>query len=125
MTRTPILMVFALLLFTALHGQAQTAVPGALEEARKQFAAADELNKVYQRCSHDLAERPAAQAALRDAQQLWIKCRDQTAQAYAGAAPIHRLEDIYRFYAETVTTQNRTRELEGLFVNDGKTRPLP
>ena len=126
MTRSSVLVVFAWLLLTAPLGRAQTAEPSTLEEARKQFGSADaELNKVYQRCYHDLAERPAAQVALQDAQRLWVKCRDQTAEAYAAAAPIHRLEDTARFYAETVATQSRTKELEALFVGSGKTQPRP
>ena len=122
LTRPPVFVLATLLLLSALRSQAQTATPGTTEEARKQFEAADaELNKVYRRCYDDLAERPAVQAVLRDAQRLWVECRDQTANAYAGAAPIHRLEDTYRFFAQTVATQNRTRELEALFGSSGKT----
>ena len=93
-------------------------MPDTLEEARQQFDGADaELNRVYLRCYRDLAERPAAQAALQDAQRLWVKCRDQTAEAAAGTAPIHRLDDTYRFHAETVLTQSRIKELKELFVS--------
>ena len=123
-TRVSVVALFALLVLGTMHIQAQTSVPATLEAAREQFEAADaDLNKVYQRCHQALAERPAAQAALQDAQRLWVKCRDQTAEAYAGAAPIHRLEDTYRFYAETVATQSRTKELEKLFLSEDKTRP--
>ena len=121
-TRAIVFLLTVLLLATSLRSQAQTAAPGTTEEARKQFEAADaELNKVYRRCYDDLAERPAVQAVLRDAQRLWVECRDRTATAYAGAAPIQRLEDTYRLYAETAATQNRTKELEALFGSSGKT----
>ena len=124
MTCFPVFVLTALLLSPALRCQAQTALPDTLEAARQQFEAADaELNKVYKRCHEELAGRPAVQAALQDAQRTWVQCRDQTANAYAGAAPIHRLEDTYRFYAETVATQSRTKDLEGLFLSSGKVQP--
>ena len=60
---------------------------------------------------------------LQDSQRLWIKCRDQTADAYAGAAPIQRLADTYGFYAEPAATQSWITELAELFLSSGKTRP--
>lgn len=96
-------------------GLAGDPVPKSVTEAREQFEQADaELNKVYQQCY--VGEIVQSQAELQEAQRLWIKCRDLTAAAYQrGETGRQRHDDNYYFYARTILTRSRIKELKELF----------
>ncbi len=95
--------------------RAQTAVPKTIEEARRQFEAADaELNRVYQKCY--VGEIAQSQDALQKAQRLWVQSRDLSAAAYQrGESGRQRHDDNYYYYALTILTQSRIKELKTLF----------
>ena len=105
-----------LMLSMPLSGHSPDAVPKTTEKARKQFEAADaELNKVYRSCY--AGEIVQSQATLQESQRLWIQCRDLTAAAYqTGESGRQRHDDNYYFYARTILTRSRIKELKALFA---------
>jgi uncharacterized protein YecT (DUF1311 family) len=117
MTRlaTQITASLLLLLTIQVSGHSQEAVPKTTAEARKQFEAADaELNKVYIHAY--LGEIVQSQTRLQEAQRLWIKCRDLTAEAYQrGETGRQWHEDNYYFFALTTLTRSRIKDLKTLF----------
>ncbi len=120
MIRFSILSLAALMLLSfPRHIQAGEPVPKSAEEARKQFETADaELNKVYRRVY--LGADVQSQDSLQKAQRLWLQCRDLTAGAcQTGESSRHRVDDQYFFYARTLLTRNRTKELLNLFPPQG------
>ena len=108
-------LFFALL--TPLAGHAQDAVPKSVEEARKQFEAADaQLNALYKECHTGSIVQ--AQDKLQKAQRAWVEERDLTAHAYQNNESSQKsLEDNYYYHAATVLTQSRIKELQTLFQN--------
>ena len=117
MSRLLLLVTAYLLLCVAapMNGLAGDSVPKSVADAREQFEQADaELNKFYQQCY--AGEIVQSQAELQEAQRLWIKWRDLTAAAYQrGETGRQRHDDNYYFYARTVLTRGRIRELKELF----------
>jgi uncharacterized protein YecT (DUF1311 family) len=100
------------------QGAAEVTKPGTLAEARAQFESADqELNRVYRQCT--APERTTVQsiAALKQAQQLWVQYRDENAAAYQTAQSSRQAtKDQYYYFASTVITRSRIKELETLFL---------
>jgi uncharacterized protein YecT (DUF1311 family) len=107
----------ALFLFSIpLSGHSQDPVPKTTKEARRQFEAADaELNQVYRRCY--AGEIVQSQATLQQSQRLWVQCRGLTAAAYqTGESGRQRHDDNFYYYALTVLTRSRIKELNTLFL---------
>jgi len=96
-------------------GKTQDAVPKTTEEARRKFEAADaELNKIYLQCW--AGETVQSQATLQKAQRMWVEYRDLNAAAFqTGESSRRRINDEYYFYARTILTQSRIKELKALF----------
>ena len=118
MTRLAIQITASLLLLLSIpvSGHSQEAVPKTTAEARKQFEAADaELNKVYRQCY--AGEIVQSQATLQESQRFWVQCRDLTAAAYqTGESGRQRHDDNYYFFARTLLTRSRIKELKALFA---------
>ena len=117
MIRLPILIAASIFLFlTEVVSHARDAVPKTTEEAQRQFAEADaELNRVYRQCY--AGEIVQSQATLQASQRLWIQSRDLTAAAYqTGETDRQRHDDNYYFYARTLLTRSRIKELKALFA---------
>ena len=117
----PLFLAVCLALSSAASAFAQKPdVPKTVEEAKRQFDAADaELNQVYRRCIAPEATTVQSIAHLKEAQKLWVQYRDGNAAAYqTGQSDRQVIKDAYYFYAATVVTRSRVQELKTLFLGE-------
>ena len=111
-----LISVWALLAVPAI-ASAQTVLPANLAEAQRQWQAADDnLNATWKRCVDPASATVQSLSALRSAQQLWARYRDQNARAYQlGQSSRRPIDDLYYVHAKTVITLSRIAELKSLF----------
>jgi uncharacterized protein YecT (DUF1311 family) len=95
----------------------------AIKAVEKQFEAADaELNRVYQECLAYPNAGTQTLNALQEAQRHWIQFRDLNALAYTGKGSVDVFHDSNYFYAMTVVTKSRIKELKQLFLAPNHTK---
>ena len=95
----------------------------AIIAAEKQFKAADaELNRVYKECLAYPNAGIQTLNALQEAQRHWIQFRDLNALAYTGKGSVDVCRDSNFFYAMTIVTKSRIKELKQLFLAPNHTK---
>jgi len=95
----------------------------AIKASQKQFKAADaELNRVYKECLAYPNAGIQTVNALQEAQRHWIQFRDLNALAYTGKGSVDVCQDSNYFYAMTIVTKSRIKELKQLFLAPNHTK---
>ena len=116
--------ILILLTCIALSVHAQDRNQDKTQAALKQFNAADaELSRVYKECLAYPNAGVQTVNALQETQRRWVDFRDINAVAYTGKGSGNTIYDSYYWYAMTVVTKDRIKELKQLFLSPNHNKP--